>query len=593
MFKEADPRALRASNSRSTRGSSWTWRSGRSSTPGTPTGPGCTGAASGSRRTWAPRSTSAPWCSATSARPAAPASLSPGTRPPGKAGAYGDYLANAQGEDVVAGIRNTLILDDLADLDPKSHQQLTQVMRRLETHYRDLCDIEFTIERGKLWMLQTRVGKRTAGRGLPDRRATGRRAADHPGRGAGPGVRRAAGAADVPAVRPARRPHAADHAAWPPPRAPRSAGSSSTRATAKAWAARGEQVLLVRRETNPDDLGGMIAANGILTARGGKTSHAAVVARGMGKTCVCGAEELDIDVAAATGPGRPATVIDEGDQISIDGSTGEVFAGAMPVVPSPVETYIEHGLDAALADADEETAALVAGGRPAADPRRPAPPAGRAGQRRHRRGRRPGPIARRPGHRPVPDRAHVPRRPPDADRTGHPGRPTPTSGTPRWRRCCRCSGTTSSSCCEAMDGLPVTIRLLDPPLHEFLPDRTELSVKVAARRGNAATPADPEDDTGCSPRWNGCTSRTRCSGCAASGSACSSRACSRCRCGRSPRPRATSSRRGQRPAGRDHGAAGRVGDGAAPRPGRGRGAHPGEVTAAGTASTLDACRSAP
>ena len=112
--------------------------------------------------------------------------------------------------------------------------------------------------------------------------------------------------------------------------------------TAQEWAARGEQVVLVRRETNPDDLGGMIAANGILTARGGKTSHAAVVARGMGKTCVCGAEQLDIDVVAKQLT-LGSTTINEGDEISIDGTTGEVFAGAMPVVPSPVAMYIEEG----------------------------------------------------------------------------------------------------------------------------------------------------------------------------------------------------------------------------------------------------------
>ena len=100
--------------------------------------------------------------------------------------------------------------------------------------------------------------------------------------------------------------------------------------------------MLVRRETNPDDLEGMIAADGILTARGGKTSHAAVVARGMGKTCVCGAEELDVDAAARVAR-VGSIVIAEGDEVSIDGSTGEVFLGAMPVVPSPVETYIEHG----------------------------------------------------------------------------------------------------------------------------------------------------------------------------------------------------------------------------------------------------------
>ena len=130
------------------------------------------------------------------------------TRDPasGQTGAYGDYLSNAQGEDVVAGIRNTLSLDDLQALDPASHQQLTKVMRRLETHYRDLCDIEFTIERGKLWMLQTRVGKRTAAAAFRIAGAVGRREPDHHGRGAVPGVRFATGAADVPAVRPVRRP---------------------------------------------------------------------------------------------------------------------------------------------------------------------------------------------------------------------------------------------------------------------------------------------------------------------------------------------------------------------------------------------------
>ena len=207
----------------------------------------------------------------------------------------------------------------------------------------------------------------------------------------------------------------------------------------------------MRKETNPDDLEGMIAANGILTARGGKTSHAAVVARGMGKTCVCGAEALDVDVAAKTI--RVGTVlINEGDEISIDGSTGEVFLGAMPVVPSPVETYIEAGLAAALDGADDETAALVKAVDRLlthADSRRRL---GDPGQRRHRRGRRPGEITWRAGHRAVPHRAHVPRRPPGADRAGHPGRLPPTNATTRWRRCCRCSATTSSRCSTRWTG---------------------------------------------------------------------------------------------------------------------------------------------
>ncbi len=146
-------------------------------------------------------------------------------------------------------------------------------------------------------------------------------------------------------------------------------------------------------------------------------------------------------------------------------------------------TYIERGLEAAVNDADEETALLVHGRRPAARPRRRHPSAAGAGQRRHPGGRRPGAAPRRRGHRPVPHRAHVPRRPPGAHRAGHPGRHRQRSATRRWRPCCRCSAQDFVEILEAMDGLPVTIRLLDPPLHEFLPDLTELSVRVAVARG--------------------------------------------------------------------------------------------------------------
>src|SRR6476469_5754144 len=263
------------------------------------------------------------------------------TRDPasGKAGAYGDYLANAQGEDVVAGIRNALSLDDLAELDPASHKQLTRVMRKLETHYRDLCDIEFTIERGKLWMLQTRVGKRTAGAAFriaaqlvdeelitPDEALT-----------------RVSGGQLAQLMFPQFDPHAArDLLAKGMPASPGAAVGRIVfdSATATQAAERGQKVVLVRQETNPDDLEGMIAAEGILTARGGKTSHAAVVARGMGKTCVCGADTLAID-AGARQVRVAGRVLGEDDLISIDGSTGEVFAGDLPVVASPVETYID------------------------------------------------------------------------------------------------------------------------------------------------------------------------------------------------------------------------------------------------------------
>ena len=282
------------------------------------------------------------------------------TRDPasGRPGAYGDYLSNAQGEDVVAGIRNTLSLDDLKALDASSHKQLMKVMRRLETHYRDLCDIEFTIERGKLWMLQTRVGKRTAAAAF---RIAGQ-LVDENLITMDEALSRVSGSQLALLMFPQfdrsapRELLTTGMAASPGAAVGRAVFDSPT---AKAWAERGgKRVVLVRKETNPDDLEGMIAADGILTARGGKTSHAAVVARGMGKTCVCGAEALEVD--ASTRTARVGTVlINEGDEISIDGSTGEIFLGAVPVVPSPVETYIESGLAVALEGADDETTALV------------------------------------------------------------------------------------------------------------------------------------------------------------------------------------------------------------------------------------------
>ncbi|MFI5068123.1 MAG: pyruvate, phosphate dikinase, partial [Streptosporangiales bacterium] len=270
----------------------------------------------------------------------------PGT---GQQGVYGDYLQNAQGEDVVAGIRNTVPLQDLEQIDGASYAQLMDIMHTLENHYKDLCDIEFTIERGKLWMLQTRVGKRTAGaafriatqlvdQGLIDldealTRVTGDQLAqlmfprfdlsNEPKR-LTRGVSASPGAAVGKAV------------------------FDSAKAVERAAA--GEAVILVRRETNPDDLHGMIAAKGILTSRGGKTSHAAVVARGMGKTCVCGAEELEVDTRAGkiTAPG--GVVVSEGDVLSIDGTSGAVYLGEVPVAASAVVQYFEDGLDA---DADD------------------------------------------------------------------------------------------------------------------------------------------------------------------------------------------------------------------------------------------------
>jgi len=276
------------------------------------------------------------------------------TRDPasGTTGAYGDYLQNAQGEDVVAGIRNTLPLADLQTLDEKSYAELTSIMAKLELRYRDLCDIEFTIERGKLWILQTRVGKRTAAAAF--RIAT--QLVDEGVIDDAEALQRVSGAQ----LEQLMFPHFDEQSGTT--RITTGINASPGAAvgkvvfdsdTAVQWSRSGDKVILVRRETNPDDLNGMIAAQGVLTSRGGKTSHAAVVARGMGKTCVCGAEELEVNTSDRSFTGPEGTVYDEGTVISIDGTTGEVFAGEVPVVDSPIVRYFEGELDPESTDADD------------------------------------------------------------------------------------------------------------------------------------------------------------------------------------------------------------------------------------------------
>src|SRR3954469_7935795 len=264
------------------------------------------------------------------------------TRDPatGAQGVYGDYLQNAQGEDVVAGIRNTVSLADMAEVDRTSHDELLEIMATLEHHYRDMCDIEFTVERGKLWMLQTRVGKRT-----PE--AAFRIACSMVDEGLvdmDEAVRRVTGAQLAQLMFPrfdatAERDLLAKGMNASPGAAVGKVVFDSD--TAVEWADRGEDVILVRKETNPEDLRGMVAARGVLTSRGGKTSHAAVVARGMGRTCVCGAESLDVDARGRQVKVRGGRTLGEGDVISIDGTTGEVFAGAVPVEDSSVVRFFE------------------------------------------------------------------------------------------------------------------------------------------------------------------------------------------------------------------------------------------------------------
>ncbi|MFJ3333194.1 pyruvate, phosphate dikinase [Streptomyces sp. NPDC086766] len=397
------------------------------------------------------------------------------TRDPasGHQGVYGDYLQNAQGEDVVAGIRNTVPLAELEQIDKKSYDQLMQIMETLENHYRDLCDIEFTIERGQLWMLQTRVGKRTAGAAF--RIAT--QLVDQGLIDEAEALQRVSGAQLAQLMFPrfddgAKVAQVGRGIAASPGAAVGKAVFDSY--TAVKWSRSGEKVILVRRETNPDDLDGMIAAEGILTSRGGKTSHAAVVARGMGKTCVCGAEELEVDTKRRrmTVPG--GHVVEEGDVISIDGSTGKVYLGEVPVVPSPVVEYFEGRMHPGADDADELVEAVHRMMAFADRKRRLRVRANADNAEDALRARRFGAQGIglcRTEHMFLGDRREMVERLILAD--------TEAEREKSLKQLLPLQKQDFVELFEAMDGLPVTIRLLDPPLHEFLPDITELSVRVA------------------------------------------------------------------------------------------------------------------
>jgi pyruvate,orthophosphate dikinase len=409
------------------------------------------------------------------------------TRDPGTGaqGVYGDYLQNAQGEDVVAGIRNTVPLQDLENIDKASYDQLMQIMRTLENHYRDLCDIEFTVERGKLWMLQTRVGKRTAAaafrialqlvdQGLIDmdealRRVSGEELARLM-------FPRFDATADVTKI--------TTGISASPGAAVGQAVFDSARAV--ELAAQGQKVILVRRETNPDDLHGMIAAQGILTSRGGKTSHAAVVARGMGKTCVCGADELTVDTRAKKFTISGGQTVSEGDMLSIDGTSGAVYLGEVPVVSSEVVRYFEGELDPQSGEADDLIKAVHAIMVHADSARRlgvhanadNGPDCARA--RRFGAG---GVGLVRTEHMFLGERRQLVE---DLILAG--------TEDERERALAALEPLQRGDFVEildAMNGLPVTIRLIDPPLHEFLPDLTELSVKIALA-GDNATEKDRE-----------------------------------------------------------------------------------------------------
>jgi pyruvate, orthophosphate dikinase len=400
------------------------------------------------------------------------------TRDPasGAQGVYGDYLPNAQGEDVVAGIRNTISVADLQSLDASSYDQLLAIMEKLEKHYVDMCDIEFTIEHGKLWMLQTRVGKRTpeaafriadhmADEGLVDRDEA---------------LRRVTGAQLAQLMFPrfddqAERILLATGMNASPGAAVGKIVFDTE--TAVAWTEAGEDVILVRQETNPDDLHGMMVAKGILTSRGGKTSHAAVVARGMGRTCVCGAEALDVDTVKKRVKVRGGGRLREGDLISIDGTTGEVFEGSVPVAASHLVRHFEGDevasplVDAVVTTMQHADQIRRLRVRANADTPEDAARARRFGAE--------GIGLCRTEHMFLgPRRALVENLIVAEDHDAQ--EQALAELLPLQRQ-------DFVDILEAMDGLPVTIRLIDPPLHEFLPDLTQLSVQVALEDDHGAT----------------------------------------------------------------------------------------------------------
>ena len=393
----------------------------------------------------------------------------------GEAGAYGDFLVNAQGEDVVAGIRVTQPIAEMREAFPQQYEELLAIFARLEQHYRDMLDTEFTIEQDKLWMLQTRVGKRTGAAalriavaltedptiGLSHAEAVRRVHPEHLDQVLHPYIQRTDAVVLAEGL-PASPGAGVGHAYFDADRAADAAD-------------RGEPVILVRQETSPEDVHGMSVAEAVLTSRGGLVSHAAVVARGWGKPAVCGAESLDVgDDSFTTANG---TVVHEGDVISVDGSTGVVYLGEVPLTEGDVPPELEQ----VLGWADEVRGDQVTV-RVNADTGEDAARARAFGAQ--------GIGLCRTEHMFLGERLPVVRRMILAD--------TPDEEAAALAELLDVQRTDFVGILEAMDGLPVTVRLLDPPLHEFLPSVTELAVQQALGRLDA----DGEQLLAAAERWH-------------------------------------------------------------------------------------------
>ncbi len=373
---------------------------------------------------------------------------------------FGEYLRNAQGEDVVAGTRTPEKIADLARTQPSVYEQFAEIAGRLERHYRDMQDLEFTVERGKLYMLQTRSGKRSA-------EAAVKIALDL----ANEGVidrRRAVGMVSAQAL------DQLFHARIDPERQVEVAGTGINASPgaaagqvvfsaddAVAWRELGKKTILVRIETNPDDVHGMIAAEGILTAKGGATSHAAVVARGMGKPCVAGCDALEIDRRNKRAKLGGAT-LNEGDWITIDGTSGKVAVGALPLISPPAT--LPDWLSTFLSWADELRRMEVWANADTPDDAARARAFGAQGiglcRTEH--------MFMQQDRLPTVQRMIL-----AGDRAA---REEALAKLLPFQR------EDFAGILRAMEGCPVTIRLLDPPLHEFLPSLEELLVQVTELR---------------------------------------------------------------------------------------------------------------
>jgi pyruvate, orthophosphate dikinase len=373
---------------------------------------------------------------------------------------FGEYLRNAQGEDVVAGIRTPMKISDLQDSQPDVYAQFVAIAHQLETHYRDMQDLEFTVERGTLWMLQTRSGKRSA-------EAAVRIALDlvHEGIITKDEALRRVDAASLDQLFHARiDPHEKYKIAGKGLNASPGAATGRIVFDADKAAERGnagDDVILVRIETAPDDVHGMIAAKGILTSRGGATSHAAVVARGMGRPCVAGFDAMVIDRRNRTAT-IDGQVLKEDDWITIDGTTGNVVIGKLALIPPP--SKLPEWLAEFLGWADAAMRMQVWANADTPDDARKARELGATGIG----------LCRTEHMFMQQDRLPVVQRMIISD--------TPEARAEALAQLLPFQKEDFAGILEAMAGYPVTIRLLDPPLHEFLPSLEQLLVETTELR---------------------------------------------------------------------------------------------------------------